>query len=537
MKKILKLSINYWPLICILMIYAGLMISVISWGVPNNNHPFLYHMDEWHFSQSIRAVVKHFTTTISGAGHIPFFHVISSMAFLSPFVLLKVIDPFLIKSSLANPGVQQTFFELLRLHTLLYGVLAIIFLFKILKENIKLPVVFTVLFAATPIWLVLGNYYKYDIALLFWIITALFFMLRFEKSQSKRDFLLAGLSSGLALATKFSAIPLLPIYFIAFILFSNKRKYKLMFHGLIIFLTTFLVIGIPDVLLGKGNYSELLSSNLVTGPAGTDNFNLGGSYLWFLAVGQFPALFGHALIIFFLLSLIYLTGLFVKNRKKLFRFKKELFIFTGFILFLASLVPLKLLVINRGLVLLPFIIILCGYAISHLVQKAAFKKSAIALLMIVLLLQIVESFTWVNLKWHDDPRSLSSRWAITNIPKGETIGLLNVPIYQMVPDLFLKEFYYKQYDLPNQNKYKYVIIDSSSSSLPRYVAVTNVDFDRNFIKVSDKKNLILRLEKSGYKEIVKFEPDWGYFKLFNSEENYIVSNILPMPTITIYKKL
>ena len=40
----------------LIIFYIVLMLSLINWGIPSNNHPFTYFMDEWHQLQAVRAV-------------------------------------------------------------------------------------------------------------------------------------------------------------------------------------------------------------------------------------------------------------------------------------------------------------------------------------------------------------------------------------------------------------------------------------------------------------------------------------------------
>ena len=164
----------------IIFAYVATTLLLIKWGVPNINHPFNYAMDEWHFSQSLRAFVTHGTGLVSGAANIPFYHIISSIIFLVPFYLFSIVNPLAIKSSVDNLPLQQVLFGILRLHTLLYGVLSVWVIYDLLKKYIKkFSIIFTAIFTFTPIWLLLTNYYKYDITLIFWVVTTLYLLFKY----------------------------------------------------------------------------------------------------------------------------------------------------------------------------------------------------------------------------------------------------------------------------------------------------------------------------------------------------------------------
>ena len=167
--------------VSIIFIYFLAMISVIDWGIPNPNHPYNYHMDEWHQLESIKFLFKYGSPNLPGAANGTVFHFLLSGIYLLPFVLLKIIDPFSIKSGIDSLAMQQKLFEILRLNTLIFGVLSLFMLSNLVKKYFKssatLPLVF---FTITPLWLSLSNYFKYDIALIFWVIASLFYLLKYR---------------------------------------------------------------------------------------------------------------------------------------------------------------------------------------------------------------------------------------------------------------------------------------------------------------------------------------------------------------------
>lgn len=537
-KNILK---NKFILI-ICFIYVILMLNFIKWGLPNDTHPFSYHMDEWHFLQSIRAFFKYGTTTISGSANIPFYHVFSSMVFLVPFYLLKIINPFEIKSALENIFIQQKLFEILRLHTLFYGILSIIFIYKIIKKYIGVfPKLFTAFFLFTPIWISLSNYYKYDVVLIFWIVLTLYLIFKFYETKEINNFIFAGISTGFALSTKFTAAPLFAIYLLSFFLFFKKNKFKYLLLGIIISIFTFIFFGIPDLIFGKGDYQELLFSTLIKGPEYSAGFNINYDPRLFLIFKEFPSIFGYFLFYAFLLSFIYLSSFsLIKIFKKTHNeYIKEIFLIISFIIFI---IPLLLFNIegggNRALVLLPFIILILSFFIKNILLKARKKinKAILLLLIIGLLLNIFQSYSWYSVKFYD-PREVSSLWILKNIPKDSEIGIENIPIYQMLPNIVLKEYYLnQQYNVKVSFKYK--IVNKLTAKLPEYVIVTN-DFDNlSYISKSEKKDLVARLNREKFKKIKTFNANLEYFNLSSDKLLLNITNILPVPVIiSIYKNI
>lgn len=526
----------------ICLVYILLMLYVIKWGIPGTSHPFNYHMDEWHFLQSVSAFFKHGTTTISGSANIPVYHVLSSSIFLIPFYLLKVINPLAITSALENLSIQQKLFEILRLHTLFYGVLVIVFIYKILNKYIRsFPKIFTALFIFTPIWISLSNYYKYDIVLTFWIVLTVYFIFKFYKTKEINNYIFAGISTGLAMSTKFTAAPLLITYLLSFFIFSKKIKIKYFFQGIILPIFIFIFFGIPDLVFGKGNYQELLFSTLIKGPKYSADFNIKLDPWLFLTFKEFPSIFGYFLFYVFLFGFFYLIlfSLIKIFKGKYKECKEEIFLLVSFIIFT---VPLFSFGIegggNRALVLLPFmILILSLFTRNILLRKSLIIKNFVLLILIIgFLVNLLQSYSWYVVKFHD-PRELSSLWIINNIPKNSEIGIENIPIYQMLPDVVLKEYYLNN-NYNTKVNFEYKIVDKQTKKLPEYIIITNDFDDLSYVDKSEKKELVARLNKERYKKIKIFNANLKYFNLNSDKLLLNITNIIPVPVvISIHKNI
>jgi hypothetical protein len=107
----------------IIVIYILLMLSIINWGNPNLNHPYNYHMDEWHQFMAVKSLYQHGTPNVEGAAHGTVFQFILSGIYLVPFIMLHIIHIGLLKVSLVE---QNTLFIILRINTLLFGILSLI---------------------------------------------------------------------------------------------------------------------------------------------------------------------------------------------------------------------------------------------------------------------------------------------------------------------------------------------------------------------------------------------------------------------------
>lgn len=524
-----------------ILVFTALLVSIINWGLPNNNHPFTYHMDEWHQLQSLRNLFVHLSPNMEGSANGPIFHFGLSGLYVGLLTLVGLVDPFAIDSSLTNLDLQNNLFIYLRLSTLFFSLATIMLIIYILKKQLNIQHIFipVILFLFSPIWISLSNYFKYDIALIFWITLFIVTIFRFRESSTLKNYLIAGVPMSLAICTKISALPLLIIYCLAFFIFKEKpfNNLHFIFWGSLIFVLIFLTLGVPDIILGTGNYYEYFHSNLSVTPVETFNYILGTPYWIYLLTNQIPTLFGVVNVLLFLCSLIYFSKELIISRFKnvLKNYRNEVFILSSFLIFSVSLVPMKLFIINRSLVALPFMIFFIGIIFQRIISSTRKKFYIYIFISIALVFHFLQGFSWITTKLND-PRQLSSQWVKENINTGSTIGIENVPIYQFLPDIVLFE-YYKLVDDPNaETKFNYEIVNSKVEKLPEYIILTNSDIDKDYLYSSPRKELLYRMNKEGYREIKSFFVNRSMNKFFNSRLDFFISLLSPTPNIYIYKK-
>ena len=524
----------------IIGIYILTMLSVLNWGIPNPNHPFSYHMDEWHQLQAVRAVFKYGTPNVEGAANGTMFHFFLSGVYLLPFIMLDIVNPFAIKSAIGALLVQERLFQIMRLNTLLFGIASIILIAKIAKNYFKInPFIAAFIFTVTPIWLILSNYFKYDIALIFWILLSMLFTLRFCQKPTLGNLIMASVLSAFALSSKISALPIVLVLVFSFMLFTPKahKSYKNLFIALLVFSFTFALFGIPDLVFGKGNLFGYFYSNVFTVPKLSSNYIYGNwLYLFFYS---FILEFGHTLSILFGLSLIFWLINFIRaiKNKTLSHKKYELFIFIAFVIYLISLLPLKIYATgNRALVLLPFMAIMTGSFLQVFLKRR--KKVSILILALLFILQSFESFSWVYMKWAKSPQEEASIWIAKHTTQGTTIGIENIPIYQSLPDIIVKEFYFKEYNQDKNNLFKYEVIDSKTKNLPSVIVVSNGNGSLHYERNSSKKNLVVRIQKENYKRAAVFMPDFTFFRFFGTEQGFYFLPLVASPlSIEVYRKI
>jgi glycosyltransferase involved in cell wall biosynthesis len=556
-KALVGLILNNKGVAVVILLYIASMLSVITYGVPGSSHPFDYFMDEWHQSQSVRDLFRFGTPNIAGAANGSIFQFFLTGIYLVPFYVLHLVDPFAIKSSVLNLELQTRLFEILKLNTLLFGTGSIALLGYIVKKYYKIWPFFAVfLFTINPLWLMLSNYYKYDIALVFWSLLAFLFFVKYVVKPRQLDYLMGGIFTGLALSTKLlSPLPLFVVYILMFFMFTPdfRKRTKTLLLGIAGTISVYVFFGNPDIILGRGSLVEYIYANLVQTPAlNAANYVFGMDYKWFLLTKLYPVIFGHVLYALFLASLVFGLVIFIKkiyHRKHLWTLsvklveKNKLIVLAlmTLLIYAGSLYPIKAEATNnRVLVLLPFMVIITAVfinAISRRIKSRFLKGALISVVVVVFSIQLLESYAWFPIKLSTDPRVTSSNWLTTNLPKRTLIGIESIPIYQHLPDIIVKEFYLNQYGIKTNANFRYTVVSSKSSTLPKVLVITNDEIESLYLQKSDKKELVSRLWKDGYKIVVKFQPDFKYYNVFGGELEYFISGLIQAPnTISVYEK-
>ena len=391
-----------------IIVFLILELLLVNWGTPAPGRMFAYFMDEWHGVQAIRALATRGTVNIPGAAlGTPGFYAVSG-AWLVPPIIFKFIDPWAINNPATALFDQQKIWWILRTSTWLWALAGIILLKKIAK-NATWLVVFS------PIWLAYSSIFKYDIPVAVGMLIFIWRILKYAKNPSSRNWVWAVVTTGLVTTLKFSLIPLLPWLAIAWLLFTQQKKYRQLIIGLIIATAMFILLGMPDLWLP----GHLAFWRDWLGMVFAEGLEQAPVYIW---TKIYPELFGWPL---------YLSGLL-----GLFLLKKDkIFWLTGFGLFAFSLLTIGIGgVAGRATVLLPFLAIGATRIIRHRVLATS-----------LIFCQLLIGLAWWKTQTGVDTRLASSNWIQANIPAGSAIGVQNIPIYQRLPDILVNDFYGLQY--------------------------------------------------------------------------------------------
>ncbi len=122
------------------------------------------------------------------------------------------------------------------------------------------------------------------------------------------------------------------------------------------------------------------------------------------------------------------------------------------------------------------------------------------------------------------------------IKKKNVIGIENIPIYQSLPDIILREYYLKQENPLEKTRYYYVLLNQKSA-LPQYIVVANEEAAVKYMRESAKKDLIEKITKNGYKKIGYEKLNLSLLKIFRDERDYFMSGLIQAPlSISLYNK-
>ncbi|MBP7768615.1 glycosyltransferase family 39 protein [Candidatus Woesebacteria bacterium] len=497
-------------------------------------------MDEWHQLMAVRALVREGTSNTVGAANGPIFQFLQAGVWIAPAVVTNYTALTTITTPISGLFAQERLFTLLRLNTLFFGLGTLYCLRLILKKYLHINRSFIIFLLFSPGWLLLNNYFKYDITLLFFTSLTLLLLLQYGRDHTLKTYLFAGMSVGFALATKISALPILLLYTLSFFIYEKnwKARWSVLSYGLTTVLCVFALCGIPDLLfLAKGDYLTFLYDNIITVPGSSANFILPRNYYIYLFTHQFYTTFGVGYSLLLLAS-IFLSVLYRKQlRHTISADEKLMWLGTGLVL--CSLLPLKMYMVgNRFIMLFPLIFLVLAISIKKLfavIKQNSGKTLLYYILSIAMVLQIGHGLAAFSLHILPDPREEASFWIKEHIVNTQ-IGIENIPVYQMLPDNVLKEYYENLYFKRITDGRTYLVFDKPLPQMPPVVIVTNSE-TATYFHTTPKKELVRYLEENGYSRKALFTPNLLFYSAFGNKQDLYISGLAAIPTdIAIYSR-
>lgn len=200
-------SVAFIALVLILLVAASLRLYGIAW-----DSGYLFHPDERKIflivaDLRLPSSVPEFFSSESPLN--PKFFAYGSF----PIYLLKLLGFFAPPIPLNVPW-REDFVSLAMLGRVLsvlfdLGTIAMTFLLARRLYNATVGLFASACLAVTVLHIQLAHFYAVDTLLTFLVITTMYFAARYAESKTQRDAILVGISFGLALATKITALPLI----------------------------------------------------------------------------------------------------------------------------------------------------------------------------------------------------------------------------------------------------------------------------------------------------------------------------------------
>jgi YYY domain-containing protein len=284
-------------------------------------------------------------------------------------------------------------------------------------------------FAFTVFHIQLSHFLTVDMMLVSFVVLAVYFCARIMEQGRLRDYLLAGLFAGLALATKFSASPILITFLFAHVAFCWRERRLLsvgqwgkLIVGLVSFGAAFAVVE-PYFFLDHKEFMRQLKEqrNMVQGrwsPPWTYQYEhtIKGFYqIKNLVVYCMGAPLGIAV----LGSVVYLVILWLKRPDR-----KVLLLLAWLVPVVCATASFKVKFIRYFAPLIPFLCILGAQGICVLYEKARDRGWGLlvrVLAGLVIAFSLFYSLSYLNIYRHEDTRIAASNWVYKNIPKGACI--------------------------------------------------------------------------------------------------------------------
>ncbi|MDO8269789.1 MAG: glycosyltransferase family 39 protein, partial [Candidatus Levybacteria bacterium] len=313
---------------------------------------------------------------------------------------------------------------------------AIIFILGSVLFSRRAGLFASLLYALSVFPIQTSHFFAVDTLLTFFMTTTILLLISFIKSPSKKTALAIGILLGFCLATKVSALILLPYVFmsflIAFFILRKKTKiYSLIFLILILILSCLSVFFItqPYVAIDFSNFFQQTSQQ---SKMGSDPFVFPYTLQY---VGKISYIYELKNIFLYgqgpITSSICLFGLVIALHSFFKKWKKHVLV-----LFLASYgVGYFLLFGNFAvgwmrymLPIYPVLVLFGGYLLSQITDLISpkFAKNYLArksLLLLLLIFLILYPISFLSIYLYPSTRIQASEWINNNIPPGSTIAV------------------------------------------------------------------------------------------------------------------
>lgn len=529
----------------ILIIGLFLRLYGIKWGLPDKEHFYSYYPDEYNTINTLQTVNPgrfNFTPPVPN-GNPTFFQFLVGF-FVKLFSLFGLVTLTQSKQFYLNhPEEYAKIYLIGRTLVAAMGVLTVYLVYLIGKKfySEKVGLLAGAFFSIVPLNVVCSHYMEPGGAATFWLTLTMFFSLSIIHTGNRKWYILAGSSLGLAIGSKYTAIPFASIVLLAHLLrlyqdktgsFLKKILDKNIFL-LFLMTTVFFIIGVPysvlDLPTFKYNMSVFFDA-ATRGAAGKLQVN------WFYPLTN---ILYYSIGPFILLPAV--GGVILALFK---REKTDLLFLAWILLYYYIQAQTGLKVARYQNEYLPFLIILAARFIFYLKDYLG-KYIVNTIIILSIFVTLIYTLSYTNIMAEPAAQDTSSLWIKNNIPPKSKIGVIRMPYYYSPPVINMKYFALSRYsENPEYNKPDYKIVDLNYSPVkldsekPEYIVTSDAEYMHNLPPGPDTEIFIDTLFSSGkYIEIKRFEssPHFLIFS-FRKKESWPRDWKMPCTTILVLKK-
>lgn len=464
-------------LLCVLVLALALRLWGIGWGLPSSHRRSVsYHPDEntylWRIATSVNISERDFV--IDARGQAVVYYTLAALlaaADLVGWFELQPSEDFYI----AHPEEAAKMYLMGRAISIVSGMLSIVLIYMIIRKA----------FERAPWWLApLGalfltiapghvhscHYLQTNVPVTFFILLTLYLLIDLVRLGRLSDYCLVGVSTGLAIGTKWSALPLLLLLLIAHCMrqpvwwrpkaFVGKEQFKrLLIMGLSLAFAFFLTNPYVALnLVDSTQHVDQMSDAFFT-DVGLGSFV---TRLVGVLINTMPASLGWGV---YCLGFLGAVLALVDRRRKPIEVLVLLWILVfGIIaanIYSPTVGRLQPLTACLGLLAISAIARLQTWTISSRLKSAALTGAIVLSVCLALGGSII---TDLFLCCFDTTRQDASHWIMANVPPGARFGLYGQEPYADDPDILYQDFYHPS---DGRSRYQYEIYSLDASDPPR----------------------------------------------------------------------
>jgi hypothetical protein len=498
----------------ILLAAAAVRTVGLGWGLPNEYHVTTYNCDEYTALAALQRMNPSKLDFNPSGPDDPYAILSGTFNLYTYAALLKALSVTgWLKLSTdkefyyQNPGEWSKFFMTGRALSVAYGLLSVLLVWLLAGKmfGARTGLLAAFFMALMPAHAVHSRYLIMNVPGTFWIVLAFYFMWRILHEGRARDYFLAGASAGLAVSTRYSALPLpLMLVLAHFLSAAPGRALKKLALGLcaagILYLagTPYAMLDLPGFLNGLKTMSQAVASP--------------GHASLLADVGAVLLALSAAMGLFAFLACVPGVVLALVRRQK-----EDLLLLAWIALLLAAFTKAAAAAsTGRVLPVLPFLAILGARFLDFAWDRLPALGRGLAAAILVSALVFYGAY--FRLALGTDLRDEASAWMIANIRPGASIGLVHEPSW-FSPGLIDRKYRHPGHkSLPD---YTYLPLpagdwetgagfDRLGELKPDYVVISDVE--EHWLSAPSAFEAALR---GGYREEQRFERTFSFlnFKL------------------------